>query len=149
MVYVVDKYYKKISFIDGDTDRVIKTVVIPNDSPASLKYNVMDISSYIAINTPLNLLYVINSASETVNEIDGSEGNTVTNITLEGSPRALAVDDFGVYFFVVTNNFEKSGNHTQNSKVYTINGFQNTIAKLKTPQSLMTNIIVGIIVVMS
>jgi DNA-binding beta-propeller fold protein YncE len=57
-IYVVDKYYKKISFIDDDIDKVTRTVIIPNSkTPALSKYNVTDFSSAIAFD-PFNNCYM-------------------------------------------------------------------------------------------
>jgi len=133
MIYVIDKFYKKISFIDGDTDRIIKTVTIPNNRPADFKYNISDISSAIAIDQRFNLIYITNSGSNTVSGIDGSDGNTVTNITLDGSPRALAVESNNSRIHVVTNNNIQTKNETTfSSRVYTISGFFNRIEKEET-----------------
>jgi YVTN family beta-propeller protein len=128
IIYVIDKFYKKISFIDGDTDRIIKTVTIPNNRPTNFKYNISDISSAIAVDQRFNLIYITNSGSNTVSAIDGSDGNTVTNITVDGSPRALAVESNTSRIHVVTNNNIQTKNEsTLASRVYTINGFFNRV----------------------
>ena len=58
-VYVVDKFYKKISFIAGDTDKLIRTITIPTSKTASLtNTNITDFSSAITVDSRSNLLYV-------------------------------------------------------------------------------------------
>ena len=134
MIYVIDKFYKKISFIDGDTDRIIKTIIIPNNRQTNFKYNVSDVSSSIAVDRRFNLIYTANSGFDTVSVIDGSEGNIVTNYVVDGSPRALAVESNNSRIHVVTNNFIHANNNKTSSasKVYTISGFFNRIERDKT-----------------
>ena len=42
-IYVVDKFYKKVSFIDGNNDKLTRIVTIPTSkTPALSKYNLTD-----------------------------------------------------------------------------------------------------------
>jgi YVTN family beta-propeller protein len=128
-IYVVDKFYKKVSFIDGNNDELTRIVTIPTSkTPALSKYNLTDISSAIALDSDLNLLYVTNSGSDIVSVIDGSEGNSVINQTVDGSPRAIEIESTGE-IFVLTNKMKdyKGQIPSLNNTVYRINGFFNRI----------------------
>ena len=48
MIYVVDKFQKKVSFIDGENDKVVRTVNIPNVIQHNFSYNNTDTRSSIA-----------------------------------------------------------------------------------------------------
>jgi YVTN family beta-propeller protein len=109
MIYVVDKFYKKISFIDGENDKGLKTITISNTTLHDSRYVIDDFSTSIAVNPSLNLVYVISTASDTISTLDGSSGHMVLNTIVDGIPRAIGVDNRSI-IYVAANNILKSNN---------------------------------------
>jgi YVTN family beta-propeller protein len=147
LAYVIDRFYKKISFIDTDTDEIIKTITIPNGGSPNSKYNISSLSSAITVDPHFNLIYISNTGSDMVSAIDALEGNTVANITVDGSPQALAVDNRTVpTIHIVTNNVPKKPANdldadTIASKVHEIVGFTNsTYNRVTTKNDFLTAI---------
>jgi DNA-binding beta-propeller fold protein YncE len=105
MVYVVDKFSKKISFLDGVSDRVAKTVTLARIEPISEGFNrsnLHELKSDISIDPVTKLLYIITSDSSLLYALDTDTGSLVSNFTLRGSPFGLSANNTVIY--VITSN---------------------------------------------
>lgn len=99
MVYVIDKFSKKIVFIDGSTDRLINTVSLASTKPVVLGFNVSnlhELRSDIDIDPETNLIYATTTDSSLLAVID-DEGNKILNLPIVGSPFALSANNLTVY----------------------------------------------------
>ena len=97
IIYIADKLIKKITFLDGNTDRQIKTVTITNNKSSNLSANPEDLKSSIAFATSVNLLYVGSTDSNIISAIDGNDGSPVTSKTAGGGVKGLDANAENLY----------------------------------------------------
>ena len=133
-IYVIDKFSKRISFIDGNTDRRIGTTYVTNIKPVTLGFNrsnITDFRSDIEINTQSNLAYVITTDSSIVSAIDSSDGNLVTSSIVKGMPFDLSINQGRIY--VITD--QEINPNAFNGAIYEINEYFNRIEGHSIPVS--------------
>lgn len=99
IVYVADKFSKRISFIDGSTGNVIIKVNLAGDNKNIVAAKEAVLPSYIgvspsmAFNNDTNLLYVAYTDSDSIWVLDGTTGDIVSRpIGVHGIPRSIAAD---------------------------------------------------------
>jgi YVTN family beta-propeller protein len=134
IVYVADKFSKRISFIDGNTGEVIQKVNLtsdntsPNSSSIRAEYfRKIGLTPSIAISNTTNLLYAAYTDSDLLWIMDGTTGDLVSRLDVGGIPRSISADPLSQYVYVSTLDYANPDNRT--NVISEIAGTANTVNK--------------------
>jgi len=118
IMYVAGILPKKVFTIDGSSYKQINTIILSNNPAFNASAKLFP---YVAVSSTAGLAFFAYSDSETLHVIDGSQGDIVTNDTLNGMPSGLGPDpdpNFAYLYAVV--------NTQNNNTIYKINAFYNS-----------------------
>ena len=121
MVYVADKYSSRISFIDGNSDRKIKSVKVNITEPPALP-NRPELRSGITIDNATNLIYFVSTISDKIYVLDGFGGNLIITIPVKGNfPIDLRYSPMSQSIYLISNPMKNSTEN--NGTIFKIFGF--------------------------
>jgi YVTN family beta-propeller protein len=128
VVYVIDKFLKKITLIDDNSDRQTDKIVINNTNSAAANIRGdIDLRSAIDVDTESDLLYIATTDSNIISAIEGSEGSIISRYHVAGSPFDLIVNSQSNRIYSITNTPDPYKSSYGNGTIYKINGFFNRI----------------------
>ena len=122
ILYVADKFSKKITFIDEIKDIPLKNVSLGDMAPSSDIRKGIDLRSILSLDNSSNLLYLATTDLNQVSVIDGIDGTPITKYEINGSPFDIVSNNQQIYVIANTKD-----NSSFNGTIYSINGFFNRI----------------------